>query len=551
MTESRLMRPRRTIFILLALIGCLVARGQPAPGGVTPPTRGNFHIYLLMGQSNMAGRGALEPAALADEPRILALNTNGQWVVARDPLHQKDGRTEPGVGPGMSFAREMLKADTNIVVGLVPCAVGGTPLRRWVKGADLYERAISRAKLAAQSGMISGVLWHQGESDSDKKENAETYKARLMKMFQDLRADLGTPNLPVVVGQLGEFLPPEKHPFADTVRAAIKNIPVTLPHAGLADSVGLGDKGDKLHFTAEAQRQLGARYATAMRELQSAEPEKSKSSSAPIVVDVWPEGKMPGRGAKEPEGDFLKPDELTPRTDAKRITNVSRPMLTLFPAKEENAPAMIVCPGGGYSYVVVDKEGYEIAAWLNSNGVSAAVLKYRTPHNRDGALQDVQRALSLARAHAAEWHLDPQRLGVIGFSAGGNLAARASTSFDERAYPAIDAVDRQSCRPDFAVLVYPAYLDDKNGQVATNLNLKANIPPTLIVHSEDDKTFVPGSKLYKTALDAAKVPNEFLLYPTGGHGYGLHCERDAKAWPPAALDWLQKHGLQPDARTGR
>jgi acetyl esterase/lipase len=261
------------------------------------------------------------------------------------------------------------------------------------------------------------------------------------------------------------------------------------------------------------------------------------------VVDVWPEGKMPGRGVKAAEGDYLKAGETKPRTDAKRITNVSRPTLTLFPAAKMNAPAMIVCPGGGYSYVVVDKEGSEIAAWLNSNGISAAVLKYRAPHNRDGALQDVQRALSLARTRAGEWNMNPKRLGVIGFSAGGNLAARASAPFGERSYPAIDDADKQSCRPDFAVLVYPAYLDDKNGHVATNLNLQANIPPTLIVHSEDDKTFVPGSKLYDDALDAAKVPHEFKLYSTGGHGYGLHCEREAKTWPDYALDWIRKNGV--------
>jgi acetyl esterase/lipase len=205
---------------------------------------------------------------------------------------------------------------------------------------------------------------------------------------------------------------------------------------------------------------------------------------------------------------------------------------------------MIVSPGGGYGYTVIDKEGTEIAAWLNSYGFNALVLKYRTPNNRAGALQDAQRALSLARARAAEWNLDPQRLGIIGFSAGGNLAAKASTRFDERSYAAIDAVDEQSCRPDFAVLVYPAYLDDKDGHVSPDLNVNADVPPTLIVHSEDDQNYVPGSKLYAAALDAAKRPQEFLLYPTGGHGYGLHCERDARAWPNAAIAWLGKNGIR-------
>lgn len=262
---------------------------------------------------------------------------------------------------------------------------------------------------------------------------------------------------------------------------------------------------------------------------------------AQTVINVWPEGKMPGKGAKEPEAERPSKDGFH------RITNVSTPTLTLFQAKRADgsiAPAFIVCPGGGYSYCVVDKEGSEIAAWLNQHGISALVLKYRTPNNREGALQDVQRALSLTRANAAGWKIDPARLGVIGFSAGGNVAAKSSAPVEGRSYPAIDAVDRQSCRPDFAILVYPAYLDDKAGQVSPDLNLKAGIPPTLIVHSEDDKTHVVGSKIYHEALNAAKIAHEFKLYPTGGHGYALHCERDAKAWPEDALKWLAGIGVK-------
>jgi hypothetical protein len=170
----------------------------------------------------------------------------------------------------MSFALEMLKADPKITVGLVPCAVGGTPLRRWVKGADLYEQAVARAKAAARDGIIKGVLWHQGESDTTNKENAETYEARLTQMFRDLRQDLSLPELPIVVGQLGDFLTltPEKNPYAETVRAAIRHVPALMPRVGYADSAGLVDKGDKLHFSADAQKELGVRFARAMRGLQ-------------------------------------------------------------------------------------------------------------------------------------------------------------------------------------------------------------------------------------------------------------------------------------------
>lgn len=254
-------------------------------------------------------------------------------------------------------------------------------------------------------------------------------------------------------------------------------------------------------------------------------------------LDVWPEGKMPGEAATEPEAEVLRNDGFT------RITNVSRPTLTVFPATRPDgkwAPAVIICPGGGYHYTVIDKEGSEIAAWLNSAGITALVLKYRTPKNREGALQDLQRSIRLVRARATEWAIDPDRLGVMGFSAGGHVAARVNSLFDTSAYASIDEVDQESARPDFTILVYPAYLDDGKGSVSPELNVKAKIPPTLIVHTEDDKNHVTGSRIYHEALNAAKVPHDIKIYPTGGHGYGLHCEGDARAWPGDALKWLRE-----------
>jgi acetyl esterase/lipase len=269
-------------------------------------------------------------------------------------------------------------------------------------------------------------------------------------------------------------------------------------------------------------------------------PLPTTQPTASAVVTLWPEGKMPGKGAAATE------QEVAGKSDGfHRITNISKPTLTLYPAKKSDTPrpAVIVCPGGGYSYLVVDKEGSEIAGWLNDNGISALVLKYRVPNNREGALQDVQRAISITRSRAAEWNIDPNHIGVIGFSAGGNLACKASNLFDQRAYEPIEEADRQSCRPDFAILVYPAYLD-KDGKVASDLNLRAKIPPTLIVHTEDDKRFVVGSKLYHAALDEAKIDNKLLLYPSGGHGYALHCTKDAKVWPKEAIEWLAKIGVK-------
>lgn len=234
----------------------------------TPP----LQIYLLMGQSNMAGRDTRDLALQVDDPRIYTLNAEGRWVVARDPIHAKTGRIEPGVGPGIAFARELLGDDASGAIGLVPTAVGGTPLRRWVRGGDLYQQALQRAQEASSRGVIRGVLWHQGEADSGSRENAYSYASRLTQMFHDLRQDLGQPDLPIVVGQLGEFTSLQRLPEAETVRDALRHMPERLPHVGYADSVGLSHLGDELHFSADAARELGRRFARAMRALQVPPP---------------------------------------------------------------------------------------------------------------------------------------------------------------------------------------------------------------------------------------------------------------------------------------
>ncbi len=260
------------------------------------------------------------------------------------------------------------------------------------------------------------------------------------------------------------------------------------------------------------------------------------------IIPIWPEGKMPGRVTKQSEAE--KPES---GDGVRRIVDVENPTLSLFPATERGkpAPAVLICPGGGYRILAFAKEGTEIAAWLNSAGITAAVLQYRIPGNKEGAYQDIQRALRLMRHHAAEWNIDPARIGVMGFSAGGHLAARLSTGFGQPAYEAIDEVDDASARPDFAVLVYPAYLKSKENP-APELDLKADIPATLLVHSEDDPALVSGTKIYAAALGAAGVSHEFLLYPTGGHGYGLHSKGDAKIWPEQTLGWLKNGGMTPN-----
>jgi hypothetical protein len=230
----------------------------------TLPAKSNFDLYLLIGQSNMVGRDTTPIEQQITNPRVLAFDAKGKWVVAKEPMHV--GGT--GIGPGIPFALEMLRGDDRTTVGLIPCAVGGTPLSRWIKGGDLYEKAVQRAREAAATGQIKGVLWHQGESDTSKKENAESYQARLTQMFQDLRADLNLPDVPIVVGQLGPFLTTAKYPYVETVRGAIQAVSAGVPNVGFADSADLKDKGDALHFSADAQETFAKRYAAAMKTLQ-------------------------------------------------------------------------------------------------------------------------------------------------------------------------------------------------------------------------------------------------------------------------------------------
>ena len=223
------------------------------------PGQQNVDLYLLMGQSNMVGRDIVGLDAQATDPRIGFIDSQGQWWIAREPMHSGGS----GIGPGISFATTMLpSANPASVIGLIPCAVGGTPLSRWVKGRDLYQAAVSRAKKAAAAGRLKGILWHQGESDSQNAADAQSYEVRLTQMFKDIRADLGQPDLPIVVGQLGEFVQAR---YVEIVRIALTHLPADLPRVGFADSKGLGHKGDSLHFSAEAEQEMGRRYAAALK----------------------------------------------------------------------------------------------------------------------------------------------------------------------------------------------------------------------------------------------------------------------------------------------
>jgi acetyl esterase/lipase len=273
-------------------------------------------------------------------------------------------------------------------------------------------------------------------------------------------------------------------------------------------------------------------------------------------IRLWP-GDAPGeKGDIGKEGDMTKPSDGKPGAKGViRIGNVSVPTITLYrpPAEKDTGTAVVVCPGGGYSILAWDLEGTEVCDWLNSIGVTGVLLKYRVPA-RKGAeryaapLQDAQRALGLVREHATEWKLDPKRIGILGFSAGGHLSAAASNNYAERTYPRVDAADDQSCRPDFAILIYPAYLavKEKGDALAPELVVTAKTPPTFLAQTQDDPVRVQNSLYYYIALTQAKVPAEMHLYPSGGHGYGLRpTEKMVTTWPERAAEWMNSQGLIP------
>jgi acetyl esterase/lipase len=287
-----------------------------------------------------------------------------------------------------------------------------------------------------------------------------------------------------------------------------------------------------------------------------------RAADRPQMVDLWP-GKAPGETAEiGEEKDTSKPGEgLVAGKPLIRLGNVSKPTLAIYrPSKEKDTgAAVVIAPGGGYSILALDLEGSEVAEWLNTLGVTGIVLKYRVPTRASDPthqlpLQDAQRAISVVRSRAGEWGLDPSRIGLLGFSAGGHLAAATATNFDRRGYEALDDADKASCRPDFLVLVYPAYMVSKENpdRLATEVRVTKDTPPTFLVHAGNDPVTAESSALFFLALKRAKVPAELHIYPSGGHGYGLRkTDEPVTGWPVLCADWLRRTGvLKKSAREG-
>jgi len=284
----------------------------------------------------------------------------------------------------------------------------------------------------------------------------------------------------------------------------------------------------------------------------------TRFAAEPLVVDLWP-GKTPGDvGINGQENSRIHPSSLVGPT--KLITNVSKPTLTIYqPAKGKNTgTAMLICPGGGYWDLYWELEGEEVAAWLNSVGITGIILKYRVPRRPGdvrgepplGPLLDAQRAVSLVRSRATEWGIDPRQIGMVGFSAGGHLALATATSFEKRKYEPIDAIDEVSCRPDFAVLCYSGYLKAKDkDEIWPGLHIPANTPPILLTHANDDSEKVGGSNAENSAfmyiaLKRAGIAVELHIYANGNHDFGVRQnEKLPSSWPQLCVNWLRSLGL--------
>ena len=259
------------------------------------------------------------------------------------------------------------------------------------------------------------------------------------------------------------------------------------------------------------------------------------------TIYLWP-NKVPGQIAEKKEAT----KSLNKSGNVLRLAEVTNPAMVVFEPKasNNNGVDIIVCPGGGYGILAIDLEGYEIAAWLNELGFTAYVLQYRVPNKRKEALYDLQRAIRVIRSKTAKSNLNTRKLGVLGFSAGGSLSARASTRFDQETYAETDTIDSISSRPDFALLIYPAYLDEGENRILTpELLVDDQTPPMFIFATADDQ-YGNSALVMTTALRDHKVPVELHLLPKGGHGYGIRSGNiAAETWPSLAEKWLQKEIL--------
>jgi acetyl esterase/lipase len=284
------------------------------------------------------------------------------------------------------------------------------------------------------------------------------------------------------------------------------------------------------------------------------------AADKPTVIELWP-GKAPDETGGIGEEKVLMSPKLERKqvevTESTRlITNVTKPSISIYrPAKEKDSgTAMIICPGGGYWNLYWELEGEEVAAWLNSHGITGIILKYRVPRRSDDVkgeparrpLQDSQRAVSLVRSKAKEWGIAENRIGIVGFSAGGHLAIATATRFEKRTYEPVDEIDKISCRPDFSIPVYSGYLKVKDkDELPPGLSVPKETPQVLLIHGGQDTVSDPeNSMVMYRSLKRAGVSVELHIYAKSGHDFGVRkVGRPCDAWTEACLEWLKSQGL--------
>ena len=276
-------------------------------------------------------------------------------------------------------------------------------------------------------------------------------------------------------------------------------------------------------------------------------------ASAQEIIALWPGSRGTGASAQKERDTTTDKDHLVADKRVTRLTDVTNPTIAVYRAPEQttSGAAVIVFPGGGYTHLAYDLEGTEVCQWLNSVGVTCVLLKYRVPNagpypKRSEDLADAQRAIRFTRQHAAEWKIDTKRVGVLGFSAGGHLAAVLSNHSEEPAYTSADSADQLNARPDFAIMIYPGGLvhPPDLAKLDAAVTPSAAAPPTFLVQAEDDPVHVENTIDYYQALKNAKVPAEMHVFAQGGHGYGLRpTPLPITHWPRLAAEWLQTIGV--------
>ncbi len=599
------MRNHWTILYLLFILAALCGRGrelaaaEPAstePASTEPestevaPTR---HLILIAGQSNAVGfdakPGELPASELdrqvrfwwrcGDPPPDEHDSLGRRWShlqpqpLGRPKLPRENrqygnfAQPEGGFGPEIGLARTLLTKQPSQPLAMVKAAFSGTGLRTdWDPASDgeagscyraLVQETRAAIKAAREDGdpvQLRAMVWVQGESDANA-EDASRYEERLRAMLTSLRQDLQAPGLVVLLAVNTRFHE-DRNEFVPRIVAAQTAVADADPRVEYVDT-SQASIANPVHFDAAGTLEVGRLCADRLLQLEH-DKLAARAKPADQVLAVWPDA-PPGDSRKlASERDFTKPaDRLIAGRRIIKLGNVAQPEAHLYlpPAEKRNGAAVVVCPGGGFHILAWDLEGTEVAEWLNSIGVTAIVLKYRVPtHGVEPPwlppVQDAQRTISLVRAHADQWQIDVEKIGVLGFSAGAVTAARTALA-DRRLYVPQDEVDELPYRPNLAVLLYSGGLvNDARTALREDVKVTADAPPMFLTHAFDDRVPAESSVQLFLALKRVEVPAELHVFHAGGHGYGLrnHPQFPVTRWPRQCEAWLRQHKwLEPPA----